>query len=116
MLPIIVRFITNTVTTAPENLTVELVVRITLVYLALRVVDVFGNYYMQNNGHIMGARIEADMRRDLFEKFDKQLDARLVEVRLDVLLQCRHFFRRVNAAIRHKLAHGLLEFCAGAFF
>ena len=54
--------------------------------------------------------------RDLFEKFDKQLDARLVEVRLDVLLQCRHFFRPINAAIRHKLAHGLLEFCAGAFF
>lgn len=71
VLPIIVRFITNTVTTAPENLTVELVVRITLVYLALRVVDVFGNYYMQNNGHIMGARIEADMRRDLFEKFQE---------------------------------------------
>ncbi len=71
MLPVIVRFITNTITTNPSALSVELVVRITLLYLALRVIDVMGNYYMQNNGHIMGARIEADMRRDLFEKFQE---------------------------------------------
>lgn len=71
VLPVIVRFITNTITTNPSALSVELVVRITLLYLALRVIDVMGNYYMQNNGHIMGARIEADMRRDLFEKFQE---------------------------------------------
>lgn len=71
VLPVIVRFITNTVMTNPSNLTVETVVRITLLYIALRIVDVLGNYYMQNNGHIMGARIEADMRSDLFEKFQE---------------------------------------------
>ena len=69
VLPVIVRFITNTVTTDASKLTVALVVQITLVYLALRIVDVLANYYMQNTGHVMGARIEADMRSDLFEKF-----------------------------------------------
>ena len=32
----------------------------------LRVIDTAANYYMQSIGHVMGARIETDMRRDLF--------------------------------------------------
>ena len=71
VLPVMVRFVTNTATTNPENLTIEVVVRITVLYILLRIVDVAGNYYMQNNGHIMGARIEKDMRTDLFEKFQE---------------------------------------------
>lgn len=71
VLPVIVRYITNTVMTSPSSLTVEIVVRITLLYVLLRVIDVLGNYYMQNTGHVMGASIEADMRRDLFEKFQE---------------------------------------------
>jgi len=71
VLPVIVRFITNTVTTSPGDLTVDLVVRITVLYIALRIIDVAANYYMQNRGHVMGARIEKDMRRDLFGKFQE---------------------------------------------
>jgi len=71
VLPLIVRFITNTVTTSPADLTVELIVRLTLLYIALRIIDVAANYYMQNRGHIMGAQIEKDMRRDLFAKFQE---------------------------------------------
>ncbi|MBQ6150431.1 MAG: ABC transporter ATP-binding protein [Mogibacterium sp.] len=71
VLPVIVRFITNTVTTSPSDLTVGLVVRITALYIVLRIIDVAANYYMQNRGHIMGAQIEKDMRRDLFAKFQE---------------------------------------------
>ncbi len=71
VLPLIVRFITNTVTTSPADLTVELVARLTLLYIALRIIDVSANYYMQNRGHIMGANIEKDMRKDLFGKFQE---------------------------------------------
>ena len=71
VLPLIVRFITNTITTSPSDLTVELIVRLTLLYIALRIIDVSANYYMQNRGHIMGARIEKDMRKDLFGKFQE---------------------------------------------
>ncbi len=71
VLPVIVRFITNTVTTSPSDLTVQLVVRITALYIVLRIIDVAANYYMQNRGHIMGAQIEKDMRRDLFAKFQE---------------------------------------------
>ena len=71
VLPVIVRYITNTVTTTPSDLTVGLVVRITVLYIALRIIDVAANYYMQNRGHIMGAQIEKDMRKDLFAKFQE---------------------------------------------
>ena len=71
VLPVMVRFITNTVTADASALTIEMVVRITLLYLAPKVIDVLANYYMQNIGHVMGARIEADMRKDLFEKFQE---------------------------------------------
>ena len=71
VLPVIVRYITNTVTASPADLTVELVVRITVLYIVLRMIDVAANYYMQNRGHIMGAQIEKDMRRDLFAKFQE---------------------------------------------
>ena len=71
VLPVIVRYITNTVTTTPSDLTAGLVVRITVLYITLRIIDVAANYYMQNRGHIMGAQIEKDMRKDLFAKFQE---------------------------------------------
>lgn len=37
----------------------------------LRIIDAAANYYMQNIGHVMGAYIETDMRRDLFEHLQK---------------------------------------------
>ena len=71
VLPVIVRKITNTVTVSPADLTVELIVRMTVLYIVLRIIDVAANYYMQNRGHVMGARIETDMRTDLFGKFQE---------------------------------------------
>lgn len=71
VLPVIIRFITNTVSYHPADLTISMVVRITALYLILRVVDVIANYYMQNTGHVMGAMIETDMRKDLFEHFQE---------------------------------------------
>lgn len=70
-LPIIIRFITDTVNFDPANLSVSLVVRITVLYVFLRLIDVMANYYMQNTGHVMGASIETDMRKDLFSKYQQ---------------------------------------------
>lgn len=67
VLPIIVRFITNTVTYEPSMLTITTVAKVTVLYLALRVVDVAAAFYMQDRGHVMGALIENDMRKTLFE-------------------------------------------------
>lgn len=71
ILPMIVKTITNLAVSDLQGLTIELIVKVTALYLGLRVVDVFANYYMQNTGHVMGAKIETDMRRDLFEHFQE---------------------------------------------
>ena len=67
VLPLIVRFLTDTATNDLASLTLRLILSVGAVYLVLRIIDVIANYYMANVGHVMGARIETDMRRDLFE-------------------------------------------------
>jgi len=66
-LPMIVRLITNTAASGLENLTLKLILTVGAIYLALNVVNIFSNYFVARVGHVMGARIETDMRRDLFE-------------------------------------------------
>ena len=70
-LPMIVRDITAQAQSNLAALTVGYVLRLGAVYIALRIVDAFANYYMAANGHIMGARIEKDMRHDLFAHLQK---------------------------------------------
>ncbi len=66
VLPMIVRAITDLATNDLAALTVAFVLRMGALYLLLRVVDAAANYYMQSRGHIMGSRMETDMRTDLF--------------------------------------------------
>lgn len=65
--PMIFRFLTNTGLNNTKELTINLIGKLGLLYLLLRLVEILAQYYMQNIGHVMGARIEKDMRRDLFE-------------------------------------------------
>lgn len=69
--PLIVRAVTNRAMTSPEEITIPWVLMLGLLYLALRVIDAAGAYWMQSRGHFMGARIERDMRGDLFEHLQK---------------------------------------------
>lgn len=69
--PVIVRYITDTAVNDLANLTLRAVLTIGGVYLLLRVIDATANYFMQNIGHVMGAYIETDMRRDLFDHLQK---------------------------------------------
>lgn len=66
VLPLIVRFITDRATTAPHTLTVRIILSVGAFYLILRIIDTLASYYMANMGHVMGVKIESDMRRDLF--------------------------------------------------
>ena len=71
ILPLIVREITDKATSVPITLTVTLVLRLGALYLVLRIIDTVANYYMASVGHIMGTRIETDMRRDFFGHLQK---------------------------------------------
>ena len=66
VLPLMVRTVTNMGAENPAGLTVGFIVRMGALYGVLRLVDAAANYFMANTGHVMGARIETDMRRDLF--------------------------------------------------
>ncbi len=71
ILPLIVREITGAASSEPITLTVALIVRCALLYIALRVIDTAANYYMASTGHIMGTKMETDMRHDFFEHLQK---------------------------------------------
>lgn len=68
--PMIVRYITDMGINNMAGLTVGVILKIGLFYLILRVIDSAANFYMADTGHIMGAKIETDMRRDLFSHFE----------------------------------------------
>lgn len=66
VLPLIVRSITNQAIDDLAGLTVNFVLKLGGLYIFLRIIDAAAAYYMASVGHIMGSRIETDMRRDLF--------------------------------------------------
>ena len=65
--PMIVRQITGTALPGAAAEVIKAVIILGLVYLILRMVDVAANYFMTYIGHVTGARLETDMRHDLFE-------------------------------------------------
>lgn len=71
VLPMIIRNITSIAGTGDGALLIKTVIHLGSVYLFLRLIDTFANYYMANAGHVMGARIETDMRKDMFSHLMK---------------------------------------------
>ena len=66
VLPLILRYITNTAVNDLAALTVGIVLKLALLYFVLRIIDGLAAYYMADMGHVMGVYIETDMRRDAF--------------------------------------------------
>lgn len=66
VLPMIIRFLTNTGLEDTSSLSAELILRLALLYALLKIVEIVSSYYMANQGHVMGCKIETDMRRDAY--------------------------------------------------
>lgn len=71
ILPLIARQITGYATEDIASLTARLIITWAAFYIVLRIIDTLANYYMASVGHIMGAKIETDMRRDFFSHLQK---------------------------------------------
>ena len=71
VLPMLVRYVTNAGINDLASLTVELVLKIGALYLFLRLVDAAANFFMASIGHIMGTKIETDMRTAMFDHLQK---------------------------------------------
>ena len=75
VLPMIIRSITNRGMYHFELLTVSYIMQLALVYFLLRIVDTAANFYMADKGHVMGAAIETDMRRDAYAHLQQLSDS-----------------------------------------
>ena len=74
VLPMIMRYLTDTGMNDLTAFTLNTVLRIGGLYFGLKIIDVLANYFMAYNGHVMGSRIETDMRQDAFEHLQKLSD------------------------------------------
>ena len=70
-LPIIVQQITDRGINDLASLTLSYILRIGGLYIFLKLVDVGATFFMASIGHIMGTKIETDMRRDMFAHLQK---------------------------------------------
>lgn len=71
VLPLILRYITNTAVNDLAALSVGIVLKLGLLYFVLRIIDGLAQFYMADMGHVMGVYIETDMRRDAFEHLQR---------------------------------------------
>lgn len=69
--PIIIRYLTRSVFHLPASQMIESVLLCSGAMFALYVIQAACQYYVTSYGHIMGAHIEYDMRRDLFSHMEK---------------------------------------------
>lgn len=69
--PLMVRNIVNQGIDPNVGIVLDVIFKIGAVLLFMRIVDAACNYYINSYGHIMGAKMEADMRRDLYDHMQK---------------------------------------------
>ena len=70
-IPLIVRYITANVIILPGNQAMDIIVKLGILMVALVAVECFCNFYIAYFGHIMGAKIEHDMRNEIFSHYQK---------------------------------------------
>lgn len=70
-IPLIVRYITGTVVLFPKEQVLPAILKLALVMVAMVLVECFCNFYIAYFGHIMGAKIEHDMRNEIFRHYQK---------------------------------------------
>ena len=71
ILPLIIRYVTGTLVYEPRNVMLEGVAICAVIMVVLVLIQCYSNYYIANYGHVMGAKIEYDMRNEIFGHFQK---------------------------------------------
>ena len=70
-IPLIVRYITTNVIMLPGNEALGVILKLGAVMIGLVALEGFCNFYIAYFGHMMGARIEHDMRNEIFSHYQK---------------------------------------------
>ncbi|MGP1541062.1 ABC transporter ATP-binding protein [Peptostreptococcus stomatis] len=74
VLPLILRYMTNIGIADASSLTLQLITRIAVLFIIIKCVELVAVYYMASIGHIMGAKIETDMRFDMYKHLQTMSD------------------------------------------
>lgn len=70
-IPLVVRYVTSTVIYMETDKAWNMILIIAVSMTILVLIQAYCNYYIANYGHVMGARMEYDMRRDIFAHYQK---------------------------------------------
>ena len=70
VIPLIVRYITSEVIYLEEGAK-ERIIQLGILLIGLVVVQFLSNFYITNIGHVMGAKMEYNMRAEIFEHYQK---------------------------------------------
>ncbi|SFE21949.1 ABC transporter ATP-binding protein [Peptostreptococcus sp. D1] len=66
VLPLILRYIANIGMVDTSSISVQIIIRLGLIFVIIKIIELIAVYYMASIGHIMGAKIETDMRQDVY--------------------------------------------------
>lgn len=70
-IPLVVRYVTSTLVYEEPGVILRRISYIACLLLALLAVDCYSRYFIGNYGHVMGAKMEYDMRKEIFEHMQK---------------------------------------------
>ena len=70
-IPLVVRYVTNTLIYLPSEKIIKQTVIIAVGLVALIAIDFYCKFFINNYGHVMGAKIEYNMRAEIFDHMQK---------------------------------------------
>lgn len=71
VVPLVVRYITSEVIYLDSGEALTIILQLGVIMLLLVAVSCYCNFFISNYGHVMGAKIEYDMRSEIFDHYQK---------------------------------------------
>lgn len=71
VIPLIIRYITGTVIFYEANEALKIILKLALLMVGLVLLEAYCNFFIAYQGHIMGAKMEYDMRNEIFAHYQR---------------------------------------------
>lgn len=86
ILPLILRALTTRGMNDLASISFDFVLKLSFLYIFIKFIEVIAQYFMTSIGHIMGAKIETDMRKDLYSHLQSLSDTFYNETKVGVIM------------------------------
>lgn len=71
IIPLVVRYVTTKVVYMEASESVQIIIKLGIAMIGLVLVEAFCNFFIAYYGHVMGAKIEFNMRNEIFSHYQK---------------------------------------------